>query len=389
MAADHLFTRSLVLLALGAFAIPLICRPIRLPAAVGEILYGILVGPYVLGLVEEGRFIQALADLGFFLLMFLAGLELNFSQLERSGKERLLPASLAVLAMFGLSLGLAWLLSWPLFMFMVLSAMSIGVTLVLLGETGMNRTHLGQHILLLGSAGEFSCLLIATGTNAYARSGGFGLKFYSALLGLAAVFFLAYAFLVVLRMAVWWKPESFSRLTETHDSSEIGVRAGLALMFIFVATALTLDLEPILGAFLAGALFSFAFREKGPLEVKFTSLGNGFFVPVFFITVGLKFNLPLAMGTDWATFFLLFLGLFLVRVAPILVFRPPGQSLREALVVALSLSAPLTLLVLFANLGLSMHEIDERMHASIIMLAMVTSVVFPSAMKALAAPRRR
>lgn len=386
MDAEHnhlLFTRSLVLLALGAFCIPLLCRPLRLPAAVGEILYGIVVGQHVLGLVLLGGFIPVLAELGFFLLMFLAGLELNFAELERSGKQRLVPACLAVLSMFGLSVAFSWILGWPIFMFMVLSAMSIGVTLVLIAETGLNRTPLGQHILVVGSVGEFGCLLVATGTNAYARTGGFGRQFFEALLALAAVFFLAYFCLVILRTAVWWKPDSFSRLTETHDSSEIGVRAGLALMFIFVAVAFMLNLEPILGAFLAGSLFSFAFRHKGPLEVKFTSLGNGFFVPVFFITVGLNFNLPLALETNWLKFMLLLFGLFLVRVVPLLLFRPTGQSLREALVVALSLSAPLTLLVLFSNLGLKMGEIDEGMHASIIMLAMVSSVIFPSWMKAI------
>ena len=93
------------------------------------------------------------------------------------------------------------------------------------------------------------------------------------------------------------------------------------------------------------------------------------------------FNLPLALGTNWLKFAVLLLGLFLVRVVPLTLFRPQGQSLRQALVVSLSLSAPLTLLVLFANLGLRMGEIDEGMHASIIMLAMVSSVVFPLAMK--------
>lgn len=379
-----IFTRSLVLLALGAFGIPLMCRPLRLPAAVGEILYGIVVGPYALGWVELGGFIPVVAELGFFLLMFMAGLELNFSELERSGRERLVPAATAVLAMFFLAVAFSWLLGWPIFMFMVLSAMSIGVTLMLLNETGLIRSDLGQHILLVGSVGEFGCLLIATGTNAYAKTGGFGARFYESLGALAAVFFLAYFCLVVLRTMVWWRPDSFSRLTETHDSSEVGVRAGLALMFIFVAVAFKLGLEPILGAFLAGALFSFAFRHKGPLEVKFASLGNGFFVPVFFISVGLRFNLPLALASDWGEFALLLLGLFLVRTLPLLLFRPARQSLREALVVSTSLAAPLTLLVLFSNLGLHMGEIDEGTHASIIMLAMVSAVLFPLLMKALA-----
>lgn len=377
-----LFTRSLVLISMGAFAIPLMCRPLRVPAAVGEIAFGILVGPYVLNWVSLGGFIPVLAEVGFFLLMFLAGLELDFSELERSGRKKLVPATLAVLAMFAMAVGVTLLMGWPVFLFMVVGAMSIGVTLVLLNELGLTRGSLGQQTLLVGSLGEFGCLLIATGTNAYARSGGLSSGFFLALLALVAVFVLAYLWLVVLRTLVWWRAESFARLMETHDSSEIGVRAGLALMFIFVAVATMLGLEPILGAFLAGALFSFSFRHKGPLEVKFTSLGNGFFIPVFFITVGLRFNLPLALEGEMLQLAQLLLALLLVRLVPILVFRPSGQSWQTSVAIALNLSAPLTLLVLFANLGLSMGEIDEGMHASIIMLAVVTSILFPFLFKA-------
>ncbi|MEW6281786.1 MAG: cation:proton antiporter [Candidatus Eremiobacterota bacterium] len=377
MPPEHvLFTRSLVLLALGAFGIPLLCRPLRIPAAVGEILYGILVGPYVLGLVQVGPFVSVLAELGFYLLMFLAGLELDFSELERRGREMLGASLMAAGALFGLSVAATWLMGWPVFLFMVVGATSIGVSVVLLAETGLSRERTGQVVLLLGSVGEFGCILIATGANAYAES-GFGAAFLISLLQLGGVFLLAYLSLVVLRTWVWWRPEAFSRLVESHDPSEIGVRAGLAIMFIFVAVTTSLGLEPILGAFLAGVLFSFAFRHKGPLEMKFMSLGNGFFIPLFFITVGLRFNLPMALSGNFLLFLQLMAALFLVRLLPCLVFRPPGQSWRDGVCVALGLSAPLTLLVLFANLGLSMGELDEGMHASIIMLAMATALVFP------------
>ncbi len=71
----------------------------------GEIAFGILVGPYVLSWVSLGGFIPVLAEVGLFLLMFLAGLELDFSELERSGRKKLVPAMVAVLAMFALAIG--------------------------------------------------------------------------------------------------------------------------------------------------------------------------------------------------------------------------------------------------------------------------------------------
>lgn len=366
---------SLVVLSLGAFSIPLMSRPVRLPAAVGEILFGVAVGPHALRLVVATEFTTLLAHLGFFLLMFVAGLELDFRRVETAGRAVLLRTGLTVLAILGAGGAASMMLGLPVFMGLVLSAISIGLPLVLLQETGLARHAFGQDVLLLGSLGELACILLATGVNAYARVGAFNREFLSELGQLGFVFALAYGILIVLRTAVWWKAESFARVVETHDPSEIGVRAGLALMFVFVAVTSALRIDPILGAFLAGALFSFVFRHKGPLEVKFLSLANGFFVPFFFITVGLEFNLPLAMKSQPLQFVHLLLALLLVRLLPMLLVwgRPPAAALLGGVLLA----APLTLLVVLANLGLHLHALDAQLHATTLLLATVSAVLYP------------
>ena len=135
---------------------------------------------------------------------------------------------------------------------------------------------------------------------------------------------------------------------------------------------------------MAGALFSFVFRAKGPLELKFLSLGNGFFVPFFFITVGLDFHLDLALQSDLVAFLELLVALLAVRFLALYLFRGPGSSPREALAGALLLSAPLTLLVVLGDMGLRLGLIDKVFNTTVILLAVVASIVYPFLFKMLA-----
>jgi len=373
---------NLLILAIGAFFVPLLCRPLRLPASIGEILYGILVGPYVFKLVELDHFCSLIGELGFFLLLFSAGLELNFHSIENSGPKKLASMGGIVAIIFAASYLCALLFQLQPFVVMILAAISIGLPIMLLQETGLGKKPFGQQVLIVGTIGEFVCIVAATFIAAWNTSGGFNAVFALSAVKMLLIFALAYVLLAILRSAVWWHPEYFGRVVAAHDPSEIGVRAGMALMFIMVAAAIHLGVDAILGAFMAGALFSYVFRAKGPLEMKFLSLANGFFVPVFFIRVGLEFKLDMALKSDWKLLFLLFISMLAVRLIACLALwdaSSPTWSCRfkEALTASLILAAPLTLLVVFGNLGLKMGVITESFNAAVILLAVVSSIVWP------------
>lgn len=374
---------TLLVISLGAFVVPLLSGRVGVPAAVGEIAFGMLVGPYVLGVVAETEFFGFLAEFGFAFLMFLAGLELDFANLERKG-GRVILSSVGVAS---LTLGLAFLaafrMGWSPFFGIVLGATSIGLVLVTLRETGAARSDFGQTVILVGSIGEFFTIIIATLYNIVFRF-GFGLAFVEELIRLIAVFVIAYLVLRTLRLLVWWFPSQFSRMIDIEDPSEVGVRAGLALMIAFVAVSELLGMEAILGAFLAGALFSFVFREKGILETKLAGIGHGFFIPVFFIYVGVSFNLG-ALGNREIYPLLgeiLILSLLVKAVASITLvaihFGP-----RQIAGASLLLATPLTLLVAIAALGLELGALDELESASIILVAVLSGLLFPTAFKKL------
>lgn len=368
---------SLLIIALGAFAIPLLSGRIGVPAAVGEIVFGILVGAQVLGVVEATEFITFLAEFGFAFLMFLVGLELDFSRIEREGARGILAALGISVLIFVLSLGVTWVLDLPLFLFLAFGAISVGLVLVTLSEAGLSKTPVGQTVIFVGSLGEFVTIVLVTGFG-LAYEHGFGWLLVWELGQLGGILVAAYLLLVVLRTLIWWRPAAFARVVAARDPSEIGVRAGMAMMLIFVAFAALIGVEAILGAFVAGALFSFVFRDKGILETKMSSIGFGFFVPIFFIWVGMEFDLRSVLRWDVLPTLGLFLAVMLVvKIGGSLPLMLRGFRLREALGTGLLLGAPLTLLVVVARIGEEVGQIDAGTSAALVLLAIVTGIFLP------------
>jgi Kef-type K+ transport system membrane component KefB len=368
---------TLLLFALGAFLIPLGTGRVGLPAAVGEILYGVAVGPHLLGLIQPIPFTRFLAELGFSFLMFLAGLELDFPRMERAGSRNLALGVLTALGFFVVAYLAAVALRLPLFLFLVFGATSVGILLVTLNELGLTKTRPGQGMIFVGSVGEFLTIVLLTALGFFYRF-GLGGQLLVEMAKLGAIFLAAYLVLVLLRTLIWWWPTSFSRVTAAHDPSEVGVRAGLALMLVFVALATLLGVEGILGAFVAGALFSFVFREKGILETKLASIGFGFFVPFFFIWVGTEFDVSAVRDPGTVLSVALFLGASLTaKILPCLLLLLAGLSLKEVLGAGLLLSAPLTLLVAISQIGLDVKVIEQSTASAIVLLAIVGGVILP------------
>jgi Kef-type K+ transport system membrane component KefB len=385
MEAYHATT--LLLLAAGAFFIPLLSERVHVPAAVGEILYGILIAEHGLGLIAESQFTHFLGDFGFAFLMFLAGLEIDFVDLERLGRKGLSLVGIAAASVFLLSFGLVSIMSLPIFYVLVLSAMSLGLALVALRDTELGATRLGQSILVAGSFGEFLTIVLLTVTDLSALHGT-GLDLALGLVKLGLVFVVAYILLVVLRTLVWWHPKSFERIVRSQDSSEIGIRASFAMMLAFIAVAALLGVEAILGAFVAGALMSFVFREKEVIEEKMSAFGFGFFVPIFFIEVGTRFDFSTVFQQEFVALLAFFLVAgFVVRAAPMLLFRFLGLSFREILSTGIILSAPLTLLIAISQVGLHTGLIDSTASATIVLYAVVGGILFPVLFRRVA-PRR-
>jgi Kef-type K+ transport system membrane component KefB len=372
---------SLVFIVAAAFLLPLVADRILVPAVVLEILFGVLIGP-VFGLVEGAEFLERLAELGFFLLMFLAGFEIDVRTFGKRGRGQVLTG----LAIFAVTMGLALLasdlLGHGLFMAFILATTSVGLVVPTLRSTRRMQTRMGQAILVSALLADFLTLLGVTVFALFEDRGG-----GAHLLRIPAFFAVAAAVLLLLKWVVWWRPEWFDRLFEIDDPEEIGTRASLALMLTFVAISIAFGIEKILGAFLAGTVFAMVFRNRTALARQLNGFSYGFLIPIFFIDVGLHFDMHALREPGAITGMLALVGAAVaVKTIPALLLVARRLTFRESLAAGALLSARLSLIIAVAELGVRLEVIDRTLEASIIVLAAVTATLAPIVFRFVAPP---
>ncbi|MCH7667600.1 MAG: cation:proton antiporter [Acidobacteria bacterium] len=375
-------SQTLILIAAAAFVIPLIGARVRLPAVVLEMSFGLLIGPVLQIVGEEPELIQQLGEIGFLLLMFLSGFEIDLGAIERQGPRLVFWAvgvfvvTLVTAFIVGRTLGF----DDPIFAMLLLAPTSVGIVVPTLRETGHGPSKLGQAILLAALVADLFTLIGLT-TWALIRQQGAGVE----LLFIPAFFTIAAISLLILKRAAWWYPEKFERLFGDHDPAEMGIRASLAFMLVFVGLAGAFGIEAILGAFLAGAVFAMVFRERGALDNKLFGFSYGFLIPIFFINVGIEFDLD-AMSEPgvWGNTLKLVGASLAVKMAAstILFFR--GFTVREVLSTGFLLWPKISLLIAIEEVGRELGIIDPGESAGIILLAALSAAISPILFRAVA-----
>jgi len=373
---------SLMLVSMAAALLPGISRMVRLPAIVLEIAFGVILGKSLLQLQFGGDWLAFLAQLGFLLLMFQAGMEIDFSMLRKQSGRQLLFHLIVFAFTLGLSITAATMLGRGVFVALILSTTSLGLVLPTLQETGLSRQPLGQSMLIAATLADFLTLLGITFYILWHQY-GMGWRFLGPL-----PLFVGFAFLLRAgRLWAWWHPETAGRLLAREDSHELGVRLALALLFFFVALSELVHLEPVLGAFMGGALLSFIFQEKVDLERKMSGIGNGFLIPLFFIHVGMEFDLRNVLSPSQIVFTLKLLMFALaVKIIPALLFAFRRIPVMQCLHIGILLSSRLSLIIVASSIGLEAGFIDEPFKDAVVLLAIITCLSGPSAFKLLHRP---
>src|SRR5919106_725941 len=220
-------------------------------------------------------------------VLFLAGLEIEFSKLRGrvlrvSAAGFGLSFAIAVVVALGLSAG--GLVETPLLVAIVLCSTSLGVLVPVLKDAGEISSTFGQLIVAAASIADFGAIILLT--IFFSGEGGAG---STALLLLSAVV------LAVVRGAERSRRIRADLLRLQDTTAQIRVRAAFVLFAGFAAVAESLGLEVILGKFIAGAIVSLADRDQvmthPDFRRKLEAVGFGFFIPVFFVTSGVRFDL--------------------------------------------------------------------------------------------------
>ncbi len=379
----------LLIVTLLAFLVPIsLARFKALPIVVGEIVAGIIIGPSLLGWIHPDEpTLELLAEIGFAFLMFLSGLEIDFTFLTALPEQKANPLENPIL-LGGLTFSLTLLLSFlvsegfmqarfipdPWMMTLILSTTSLGIVVPVLKERRLLSSRLGQALLISALLADFLTMFLIT---VYVTLHLSGLSFEILLIG---VLFLPLAFIYFF-ISKYLRNSRLWRLLDdlTDATSQIKVRGALALMMAFVVLAESLGVELILGAFLSGVLVSLiSTPEDEPARHKLDAIGYGFFIPIFFIDVGIQFDLHAFLNDPraWLLFPLMLLAAFAIKSLSALPLRAVF-SWRESLAGGLLLSARLSLIVAASAIGLRLGVISEAVNASIILTAAVSATLAP------------
>ncbi|TKI24775.1 sodium:proton antiporter [Bacillus pumilus] len=390
---EHTSVSSLVVVIIVAFFTPLLLHRFKLtiPVVVAEIIMGLIIGKSGLQLVvEHDAWLDTLSMLGFIFLMFLSGLEIDFSSFESKKKARELPnglkepntfkaATIVFLGVFSISfiLSYAFVLAGfiqnAFLMTLIISTISLGVVVPTLKEEKLMQTNIGQIILLVAVIADLvTMILLAVFSSIY----GDGTGNMWLLLLLFAVGILLYLFGRV------FKTKSIFQ-SMSKGTVQIGTRAIFTLIIVLVALSESLGAENILGAFLAGVLVSLLSPNK-ELVQQLDSFGYGFLIPIFFVMVGVDLNI-------WALFKdptimimipLLFIALLISKLIPILYLKK-WYDMKKVIGSGFLLTSTLSLVIAAATIGERLGVIDHKMSGALILVAILTSILTPVWFKAL------
>jgi Kef-type K+ transport system membrane component KefB len=362
------------------FALGLFPR-FRLPAVVLEIVVGIVVGPSVLGWVHVDQTIAVISTLGLAFLLFLAGLEIDFSRL-RGRVLRLSAVGYALSFVIALvvagALDVGGLVDAPLLVAITLAATSLGVLIPVLKDAGESTSTLGQVVIAAGSIADFGAIILLS--IFFTGEGGTGatLLLIASLLGLAVVV------LVAVRGAERSTRIRADLLRLQDTTAQIRIRGAMVLLVGFAAIAESLGLEVILGAFAAGAILTLLDADEAMTHPEFRhkleAVGFGFFIPVFFVTTGVRYDLDalLASSSTVVMVPLFLLALLAVRALPALLYRGLLGT-RQAAIAGLLQATSLPFIVAATAIGLDLGVIDAATSAALIAAGLLSVVIFPAA----------
>lgn len=390
---QHASVISLLVVVTVAFVTPILLHRLRInfiPVVVAEIIMGLVIGKSGFNVVHEDMWLSTLSTLGFIFLMFLSGLEIDFTVFKGSKKPAILPSgkkepntfmvsSLIFTGIFIFSLGLSFLfviagfIENAFLMTLIISTISLGVVVPTLKEAHLMKTNIGQIILLVAVVADLvTMILLAIFVSIYDPGQGNT--------WLLLILFAAGVVLYFVGKRFKNRPllESLSKGTV-----QIGTRAVFMLIIVLVGLSETVGAENILGAFLAGVLVSLLSPNQ-ELVHKLDSFGYGFLIPIFFVMIGVELDI-------WSLFAdkkllllipLLLLGLLLSKVVPVYLLKI-WYDTKTVLASGFLLTSTLSLVIAAAAIGERMEVIKPEMSGTLILVAVITSIFTPIAFKKL------
>ncbi len=361
---------SLLIIFAAVTVIPMLARVTRFPVIILEILLGVLIGKSFLNVIESSELLDFFSSFGLVYLLFIAGLEVSFTVITTKYRDALLVAGASLVVPFiagyfvSSSIG-----SNPLLVGTIFSTSSLGVVIPLVKGQKLGRRFRDLLIASIAVVEVVSIVLLSV-TIAVLSENTHGFGGYSIVV-----------MLVLFSVPVFIRQRKIKdrivQFMSRRTSFETGVRFSIALLLVLTAISGVLGFEAIIGAFLAGLIVRHLLLNS-ELREKLEGLGFGFFIPLFFVLVGVKIDIRslLASIHDVQSVLYVIAAGLMSNIAGVFVAGKILRfSARSSLALGMFHATLLSLTIAAAEIASREGLIDDGQFAIFVLLAIVTTLI--------------
>lgn len=378
--AEYTYLLDIAIILAVTKTLSLFSKKINLPAVVGSLLAGIILGPVLLNIIQPSETITNLAELGVIVLMFEAGLETDLKELKKSGLAAFVIALLGVLVPLMIGAVMMYVydknVMQAIFGGTILTATSVSITVDTLQEMGKLKGRAGTAILGAAIIDDILGILLLSLITSIGGSGSLHLgSILFVLLKMAAFFVLALVSgCLIYRFFQWLLPKNEER------KRRIPVFA-FAYCLILAYISELFGIADITGAYLAGVVLC-SLSQSDYIHSKVEVVSYMLITPLFFASIGLKVNVD-GMTKD------IILFTIIISIAAVLT-KILGCGLgakimhytnKEALQIGMGMVCRGEVALIVANKGMKANLMDEKFFSPMVIMVVVTTLVTPILLK--------
>ena len=374
------FITSIIIVLAAALVGRFLSKKLKQPVILGELVLGAIIGNIFL-MMNEGTLVldpavNYIADIGILFLLFSAGLSLNLKEFKK------IETSSTVVAIFGVILpfilgyitaiwfGFSHIIA--LFVGTALMATSIGVKAEILLELRIMGTRLGSLIMGAAVIDDVITMVILTILISVVKTG------YVEIWEISIFLFLALLFLLT---AVLLTKEKISSVLDKYLSKiKLGrenlLIVGIVVALLFSLVAENIGLSIIIGAFIAGIVLAQLSFFRG-LKDSVSLIGGGFFIPVFFVTVGMAFDFNAFLSMGGFAFVLLIVAIVGKLVGCSLGAKLAKFDNRESIAAGVAMIPRAGIELILVKLGLDYGIINTEIASAILAMVIITTLITP------------
>lgn len=358
--------------ALGGY----ISRKLNQPMVLGQLIFGIIIGPSLLNIVSPTETFIHMSDLGVILLMFIAGLETDLDEMIKSGKSSFVIAMGGVILPIALGIAASSLFGNPLeegfFIGVILAATSVSITVETLREIDKLRTKQGIAILGAAVIDDVIGIVLLSLVTGFVKPGA-GQSFVIVLAKLVAFFIMAFV------LGVFIIRFSKKYFTTKNTSANIAVIA-LIFCLIFGFIAEEMGVAAITGSYLAGMILS-ATPFKRKISFSIEEMSYLLLTPIFFVVTGMKVDISHMLNDLPFGIALLVAAVLGKLIGCGAIAKFLGFNRRESLQIGIGMIPRGEVALIVTDIGLKLGVVPKGLFAAIIFMILATTVVTPPFLK--------